>query len=152
MLSFSLKLWQLINQILCEEFRMREMSFEEHSNQCCTADCWLFWFEQQTTNANECSNLFLFVISNRVFIEALFRGSHFIGISGLYEKMDVTENIIIQVKGRLQSMDIKLWLEPYYDVEEQCGRSVEIEASVFISLVSKDLITIVWILEIGEWI
>lgn len=57
--------------------------------------------------------------------------------------MDVTENIIIQVKGRLQSMDIKLWLEPYYDVEEQCGRSVEIEASLFISLVSKDLITIV---------
>lgn len=49
--------------------------------------------------------------------------------------MDVTENIIIQVKGRLQSMDIKLWLEPYYDVEEQCGRSVEIEASLFISLV-----------------
>lgn len=46
--------------------------------------------------------------------------------------MDISENILIQVKSRLQSLDIKLWLEPYYNTEEQCSRSVEIEASVLL--------------------
>lgn len=43
--------------------------------------------------------------------------------------MSQIDNIIIQVRARLQSMGIKLWLEPYYYDEVGCVED-EIEVNI----------------------